>query len=191
MKFAPWGWDNIKVLFYWYLASVPIVALLLASWWKSPGKLRWAAAGFLVALTLAGALDIVRVVTGGEENREFDRDGIAIARFIDQRTEPRAVVLHAPTYNPPVFLTGRRSLLGYPGQAWSRGLAYAGRESDIHQIYAGAPQAAALIRQYGIEYAVVSPQERSSLTVNDDFWNQFPVIAQSGDYRVYKVESAR
>ena len=191
IKFAPWGWDNIKVLFYWYVASAPLVALLLASWWKTPGKLRWMAAGLLVSLTLAGALDLVRVVTGGEANREFDPDGVAIARMIDEQTAPHAVVLHAPTYNPPVFLTGRRSLLGYPGQAWSRGLAYTGRESDIHEIYAGSPQAASLLRSYHVDYAVVSPQERGSFTVNDAFWNQFPVIAQSGNYRVYKVESVQ
>jgi len=179
------------VLFYWYVASAPLVALLLASWWKTPGKLRGASVVLLVSLTLAGALDLARVVSGGEANREFDPDGVAIARLIAERTDPQAVVLHAPTYNPPVFLTGRRSLLGYPGQAWSRGLAYLGRESDIHQIYAGSPQAAALLQKYQVAYVLVSPEERTSLTVNDAFWNQFPVVAQSGDYRVYKVEFAR
>ena len=30
MKMAPWIWDNIKVLFYWWLAMAPLVALLIA-----------------------------------------------------------------------------------------------------------------------------------------------------------------
>ncbi|HEX3085883.1 MAG TPA: hypothetical protein VHP99_15220, partial [Pyrinomonadaceae bacterium] len=30
IKFAPWIWDNIKILFYWWIASAPLVALLLA-----------------------------------------------------------------------------------------------------------------------------------------------------------------
>jgi hypothetical protein len=191
IKFAPWGWDNIKVLFYWYLASVPLVALLLASWLKSPGKIRWAAAGLLVSLTLAGALDLVRVVTGTEDNLEFDPDGVAIARQLEQFSAPRALVLHDPTYNTPVFLTGRRSLLGYPGQAWSRGLDYIGRQTDIRQIYSGSPQATALLQQYQIGYVLVGPQERGDMTVNDSFWNQFPVVAQAGNYRVFKVEPSR
>src|SRR5262249_37152413 len=29
VKLAPWVWDNIKVLFLWYVASAPLVALLL------------------------------------------------------------------------------------------------------------------------------------------------------------------
>jgi len=188
IKLAPWGWDNIKVLFYWYVASVPLVALLLASWWRGPGKLRWASAALLLALTLAGALDLVRVVAGSEDNREFDLDALAMARQLEQHSEPRALVLHAPTYNPPSFLTGRLSILGYPGQTWSRGLDYGQRQDDIRQMYAGSPQAAALLQHYRIGYVVVGPQERTDLSVNDAFWNQFPVVAQAGNYRVFKVE---
>src|SRR5581483_11929220 len=34
IKFAPWIWDNIKILFYWWIASAPIVALFLARRWN-------------------------------------------------------------------------------------------------------------------------------------------------------------
>jgi len=195
MKLAPWAWDNIKVLFYWYVASAPLVALILASWFKE-AKWRWAAATLLAVLGLAGTLDIVRVLTGTTEYREFDSDGIAIAEEILQRTEPRALVLHAPIYNPPVFLTGRRSLLGYPGSIWSRGLHYGLRESDIRQIYSGSPEALSLMRRYKINYVLLSPLERdylngNNLSVNENFWSQFPVIAQSGEYRLYKIGSPR
>ena len=37
MKLAPWVWDNIKVLFYWFVGFVPLVALLIAR------LLKWAA----------------------------------------------------------------------------------------------------------------------------------------------------
>ena len=195
MNFAPWVWDNIKVLFYWYVASVPVVALLLASWFRQ-AKWRLAAGGLLVVLTLAGALDVVRVLSGATEYREFDADGVAIAEQILQRTEPRALVLHAPIYNPPVFLTGRRSLLGYPGSIWSRGLMYGLRESDIRRIYAGVPEAPDLLQRYRVDYVLISPLESdylqgNNLSVNDAFWSQFPVIAQSGEYRLYKIGPAR
>ena len=35
VKLAPWIWDNIKILYYWWIASAPIVALLLAKLWDS------------------------------------------------------------------------------------------------------------------------------------------------------------
>src|SRR4029453_13658989 len=37
VKLAPWVWDNIKVLYYWWLASAPLVALLLVRLWRERG----------------------------------------------------------------------------------------------------------------------------------------------------------
>ena len=147
IKVAPWVWDNIKVLFLWYVASAPLVAWLLARWWQQRSFLRWLAPAVLATLLLAGALDVLRVVSEASEYQEFDAGGIAVAGAISAQAAPRAVVLHAPTYNSPVFLTGRRSLLGYPGWMWSRGLDYSQRSADIERIYSGEPEADALLRQ--------------------------------------------
>src|SRR5260221_8433132 len=112
---------------------------------------------------------------------------MAVADVISQRTGPRAVVLHAPTYNSPVFLTGRRSLLGYPGWMWSRGLEYSQRSADIQKIYSGAPEAADLLIRYRVEYVLIGPSELSSLHVDEQFWSRYSKIAQMGDYRLYKT----
>jgi hypothetical protein len=40
LKMAPWIWDNIKVLYYWWLASAPLVALLLARLWRRADSTR-------------------------------------------------------------------------------------------------------------------------------------------------------
>src|SRR6266849_6559495 len=80
VKLAPWIWDNVKVLFYWWIASAPIVALLLARLWEGklidvhPGSIsrdsgavrawfyrhwqRQLAISLFVVLTLAGGLDV-------------------------------------------------------------------------------------------------------------------------------------
>ena len=124
------------------------------------------------------------------ERRRREPTDDVITRLV---TEPRALVLHAPVYNPPVFLTGRRSLLGYPGSIWSRGLDSGQRERDIQKIYSGAPEAASLLRRNRVNYVLLGPLERqylneNNLNVNEGFWSQFPVIAQSGEYRLYKIE---
>lgn len=185
---APWVWDNIKVLFYWYVASVPLVALLLARWWRQGAWLRGAAAACLLALTLAGALDVWGVV-GSEKGKtqEFDRDGVKFAQMLEQKTRPRALVLHAPTFNHPVFLTGRQSFMGYPGHIWTHGLQYQEREALIKRIYAGAAEAAHLLAQAGVEYVVVSPLERQLMAINEAFFAQYPLIVEAGEYRLYKV----
>jgi len=187
VKLAPWVWDNIKVLFIWYVASTPLVALLLAKWWARKSPWRWLAPAVFAAMVLAGGLDVLRVITAATEYREFDPEGIAIARAISQQAAPRALVLHAPTYNSPVFLTGRRSLLGYPGWMWSRGLNYSEREADIRRIYSGGPEADVLLRSYGVDYLLIGPDELASLNVNETFWSRYLKQAQTGQYRLYKT----
>lgn len=215
VRLAPWIWDNIKVLFYWYLASAPLIALLLAHLWrgglapviervmralvgpsgtmrrmsgKRPLELsRVLAVLLFVSLTLAGALDVWGIVSRASEYGEFDRDGVRFAEMIKSQTEPRAVILHAPIHNHPVFLTGRRSVMGYPGHIWTHGLDYANRESEIKRIYAGGPDAENLMSRYGVQYVVVGPLEKLVATVNEAFFNRYPKVGEVGEYRLYKI----
>lgn len=187
VKLSPWVWDNIKVLFYWYIASVPLVALLLARLWRERVVFRVAAAGLFVALTLAGALDVWRVASRASSQKIFDRDGSALADLIVQRTPPRSLILHAPTYNHPVFLTGRRSQMGYAGHLWSQGIDYAAREREVQRMFAGGREADALLKQNKIEYVVVSPLEESMLIVNRAFFERYEKVGQVGAYSLYKT----
>ena len=189
IKVAPWIWDNIKVLFWWYVASAPIVAWLLARGLQSKTKWRWMTAGALVSLTLAGALDLTRVVSGVKEMREFDDQGIAIAKLITEKTPPRAVVLHDPTFDSPVYLTGRQSLLGYPGWIWSRGIDSSQRSSDVQRMYAGGPGAESLLGSYHVNYVVIGPVELANMQINQEFWLRYPMVAQVGAYRLFQTSS--
>jgi hypothetical protein len=187
LKMAPWIWDNIKVLFYWWLASAPLVALLLARLWQQ-GKVKKVVAIVLFAcVTAAGAWDVAGIVARSAKYQIFDSAGIEFAELIKQNTEPRALIIHAPIYNHPVFLTGRKSLMGYPGHIWTHGLEYAERESEIRRVYAGAPDAGAILRRYGVAYAVVSPLERNIMNVNDRFFSEFEIVGEAGGYRLYKI----
>jgi len=187
IKFAPWIWDNIKILFYWWIASAPIVALLLARLWEGNIVHRTAAGALLVVLTLAGGLDVFALLTRQGEYQEFDRDGVAFAETIKQQIPPRAMILHAPIHNTPIFLTGRRSLMGYPGHIWTHGIDSGPREADIKRIYAGSPNAPALLAKYGVDYVVVDPQERSVMPVNDAFFSRYQEVTTVGEYHLYKV----
>jgi hypothetical protein len=187
LKMAPWIWDNIKVLFYWWVASAPLVALLLARLWRQGGPQRALALALFVCVTLAGALDVTAIVLRSNQYGVFDASGISFAELIKRETPPRAVVIHAPVHNHPVFLTGRRSLMGYPGHVWTHGLEFAQRESEIRRVYAGAPDANAILRKYGVAYVVVGPLERNIMAVNDQFFSKFQIVGEVGGYRLYKI----
>jgi Cytochrome c oxidase subunit VIc len=210
VKLAPWIWDNVKVLFYWWLASAPLVALLVSRLWHQGSIRRVLSIALFVCITLAGALDVGVIVSRSEvyktfyrqfldestieqffvsgQYQVFDRNGLEFAELVKQQTRPRSLLVHAPVHNTPVFLTGRRSLMGYPGHIWTHGLEFREREAEIKRIYSGAPDAGSLIKKYGIEYAVVGPLERMAMPVNEQFFSRFEKVGEIGDYRLYKTQ---
>jgi hypothetical protein len=184
---APWIWDNIKVLFYWWLASAPLVALLLSRLWRGSRTQRAIAVALFACLTLAGALDVASIVMRSGEFQLFDPYGVRFAEVIKQHTQPRSLIMHAPVHNTPVFLTGRRSLMGYPGHIWTHGLDFTAREDEIKRIYSGSPDAEMLLRKNRVEYAVVGPLEKLGLAVNESFFSRFQKVGEAGEYRLYKI----
>ena len=188
VKLAPWVWDNIKMLFYWWIVSAPIVALLVARLWEQHVGQKVLAASLLVLMTLAGTLDIVPLLLQQGHYGEFDRDGVAFAESIKEKTPSTATILHAPIHNTPVFLTGRKSIMGYPGHIWTHGLEYGPREQEIKQIYAGSNDAPALLAKYGVDYVVIGPHEFSTENPNVAFFSAYPEVANVGDYHLYKIK---
>jgi hypothetical protein len=187
MKMAPWIWDNIKVLFYWWLATAPLVALLIARLWRGGVPHKMLAAMLFACVTLAGALDVGAIVLRSNEYQIFNAQGMEFAELIKREVPPGALVIHAPVHNHPVFLTGRRSFMGYPGHVWTHGLEFAPRESEIKRVYAGAPDAAVILRKYAVAYVVVSPLERNLMNVNEQFFAKFQLVGEVGGYRLYKT----
>lgn len=187
-KLAPWEWDNIKVLIYWFIGSLPFVSFALAWAYNRNAIFKVAVFGCLFLLTFAGALDVWRISTDQVKIQVFDADSVKIAQDIKLRTFPNALFLNAPTYNSPVVLSGRFSLMRYLGHLSSHGIDYGERFEDIKKIYAGDASADILLRKYNIEYVMISPAERNDLSVNESYFERFPVIAESGQYKVYKVK---
>jgi hypothetical protein len=188
IKLAPWIWDNVKVLFYWWIGSAPIVALLLARLWEGRAWNRVLAGALFVVLTLAGALDVFALMTSQGEYQEFDRNGVVFAEMIKQQTPAQATILHAPVHNTPIFLTGRRSLMGYPGHIWTHGIDFGQRETDIKKIYSGSPDAVSLLSKYSVDYVVIDPQEHSVMPVNTEFFSRYPEVLKIGEYHLYKIK---
>ena len=192
-KLAPWEWDNIKVLIYWFIGSLPFVALVLARMWEKSKFFKLIAAVCLLTLTLAGAIDVWRQMSGAINYQIFDADSVKIAEQIKSKFAPNALFLNAPTYNTAIVLSGRRSLMRYTGHLASYGIDYSERENDLKRIYAGEATADIFMKKYGIEYILLSPEERSYFTANnvpfnESYFQKFPVAAEVGQYKIYKVQ---
>ncbi len=195
IKLAPWDWDNIKVLVYWSLVSCVFVALVLALLFASRFKvLKFVGAALLIALTLSGTIDVVRALSPVENVPLFGQAELEVAELIRQQTPPRALILHAPIHNSVVALTGRQSVMGYPGHLWTHGIAYGQRENEVKTIYRGGVESAGPLVALGIEYVVIGPAERAAdrsgeLTVAENYFAEsFPVVIDHAGYKIYRVK---
>lgn len=187
-KLAPWEWDNIKLLIYWWVGSIPFAALAIAWIWRKGKAYIAVAAACIFIMTASGALDVWRTVSGQINTKVFDKDAVEIGKRVRPQPEKDAVILNAPTYNTAAVLTGRISVMRYPGHLSSHGIDYAARETDVKRIYGGGSIAASLMEKYNVSYVLISPEERGTMAVNEDFFRKFPVLAEVGQYKVYKIK---
>jgi hypothetical protein len=181
VRLSPWIWDNIKFLIWWHLAWAPPVALLLVGLWRRGRGARILSVAAGLVMVLSGALDVWRVASGQIEHTIFTAEGVVFAERVKGATPPRAIVLHAPTYNSEVYLTGRRSVLGYPGHIWSQGLDAGTREQDVKGIYEGTGHPGQLAR-YGVDAVLVGPLERGWAQVDEYALGSCPAAAAEGSY---------
>jgi hypothetical protein len=186
-KLAPWQWDNIKVLIYWFVGSLPFIAYAISWLWRKRSYFAVVAAVCFLSLILSGALDVWRTASGQIKTRVFDPDAVRIAEQIKLKTPANALFLNAATYNTAIALTGRESLMRYPGHLSSHGIDFASREADVKKMYAGGAAAGQLLAKYNVDYVLVSQEETSSMSVNNDYFNKFPIVAEAGNAKVYKV----
>lgn len=194
-KLAPWEWDNIKVLIYWWIGSIPFVTYALVRLWRSKNALRSLAPIVFAILIFSGALDVYRTASKQINITVFDREAVEISEAIRTRSTPRALVLSAPTYNTAVVLSGRRSVMRYPGHLSSHGIDYTSRENDIRTIYSGGPEADSLLERYGVDLVLFGPEvanfandRNRPFALNEEHFKKYPQLAATGQYRIYKMK---
>ena len=186
----PWDWDNTKFFVFWaLLGSVLVGGLLARMFQRGPGSAIVASA-LLVLLGLAGALDLARASDFSVSSVQFtDSGGLQVADWVRTHTSPTAVFVVADEHNSPIpTLAGRRVMIGYPGWLWTYGLPdYVQKGADEKRILDGDPAAMELVRQYGVDYVMIGPQEIPR-GASRDYWDQHgTLVYDSGGYAVYRV----
>jgi hypothetical protein len=187
VRLSPWIWDNIKFMVWWHITSAVLIALLLSRLWRLGGWARATSAALFVFLTLSGGLDLWRAASDKIVLPVIPPEGEAFAADIRAKTPPRAMILHAPTYNSEVYLTGRRTVFGYPGHVWSQGLDAGTREEDLKKMYGGHPEAREHLARYEVDFLVVGPREKAMDGFDEDSRRAFDLVVERGPYRLYRV----
>jgi hypothetical protein len=189
----PWIWDNTKFFVFWaLLGSIVAGGVLAGLLRRGPGPAALAVA-VLILLGLAGTLDLSRASDLSVSQVQFtDAGGLRVADWVRHNTSPYAVFVVADDHNNPIpTLAGRRELVGYPGWLWTYGLAdYVQKGQDARKILKGDPSAMELVKQYGIDYVMIGPQE-IPLGANRSYWDEHgTLVYDDGQYAVYRVGHA-
>jgi hypothetical protein len=198
LKLAPWIWDNIKILYIWFLGSVPFVAALLVEAWQKRRRWRLGVVLLFVSLTLSSALDFYRLFTATPNLEVYSSADVKFGDLIRMKTGPTSLIMSAPVHNSHVLLTGRRLFVGYEGLIWTHGLSFDGYQRALLSVYQGSSDAKQILQNRKIDYVLLTIKELTwakdlHFTINTNFLNRFPydefidpVFGRS--YRIYSVK---
>lgn len=176
-RFAPWPWDNMKLMLWSWLVAAPYLWSLLLG--KRSLPLRAAAAILLFgsgAVTLAVGLD-------SRHGYELvGRSDLNKAAWELRNIPAGEVIACAPEYNQPVLMSGHPVVCGYEGHLWSHGLDYKKRWSALDAIMNGDPGWREKARQLGISHIYWSDPEAKRWPDSKLPW------AKKSDATLHRVE---
>lgn len=117
--FAPWEWDNMKLLVWAWLIAAPWLWSLVLD--PLPPVVK---SGLCALLFFSGAVSLIGGLDGRHGYTLAKRSELAAAAETLAPVQPGERVLITPDYNHPAILLGHPVFCGYEGHLWSHGLDY-------------------------------------------------------------------
>ena len=154
VRFAPWPWDNMKLMLWSWLVIAPYLWSVLLE--KRATILRVVV---LVCLFGSGAVTLAAGLDGRHGYELIKRSSLDGATSLFGGISSEAVIACAPEYNHPAIILGHPVLCGYEGHLWSHGLDYRKRWEALNGIMKGDPGWQGSARQLGVSYIYWSDLE--------------------------------
>jgi hypothetical protein len=190
LSFQPWHYDNLKIMTYWYILWAIPVATLLAS---IPRRLAIVTIGAFILLTGAGLADALSVTSSTQQGIGLaDKNAVTFATAVQTATynQPDALFISATNHdNPLSLLSGRRLYVGYEGWLWTYGIIANDRIEEVREMYKATDKGIALIKEKGIDYIALGPQERAVYKPNEiTLRAMYPAVVQKNGYLLLRVK---
>jgi hypothetical protein len=188
--FQPYDWDNSKILTWVYLFLAIPVTVVLAYLWRKSTFSKMVAVVFFVILSLSGGVDAARMLdTKTYAIQLLNADELKLGEIVRNQTPKESIILTSTTHRNWVsILTGRQILCGYLGWMWTYGIKADDRVTDIRYIYDGNLMTEKLLKQYGINYVVIGPEERSEFHPRESYFStRYPLLTKVGSTTIYKI----
>ena len=178
VKFAPWEWDNTKLMIWSYLAVLPFLWSKLLVLWPD-----WARAAACIALFGSGFLSTLGGIDADHRGHSIasrlEVDGAAAA------TRAIPIAEHfagAPTYNHPLLLGGRKMVLGYLGHVSSHGLAWEQPAAQLEALMRGDADWRAIAGELHVRYLFWGRIEDETYPDSPQPWRATAQLVASGEW---------
>ena len=187
-QFAPWQWDNLKLMIWAYFLVLPFLWKDLIAQWHMPARalvcIALFGSGFI---SLFGGLSVGRPGFGITNRIELSAVGDAVRPL---PVEARFAAY--PTFNHPLLLQGRKLVLGYPGHLWSQGFAdYGGINNSLNQLMQGAENWREIAQNLHVRYIFWGREETTNYAASRRPWEGTAPIVASGPWgTIYDLEPA-
>jgi len=159
VRLAPWEWDNMKILIYFYIFCLPGTAYVLTKLLERKNK--YASVSVYVSMTLislTGLLSLWQILLPtASEWIEWETEEIAVGKIISEKTFPEDIILSGQIHNSPVMLSGRSMYLGYEGHLWSHGINYAEHKKAAENFFLTGEN---FFPGSAPDYVLVGPEEK-------------------------------
>jgi len=184
-KFAPWEWDNLKLMIWAYFLVLPFLWTDLIAQWPFEARVAVCiglfASGFV---SLFGGLAAGRTGFGFANRAELDEVGAVV-----QNVPVEARFAAYPLYNHPLLLQGRKVVMGYPGHLWTQGFDYAGTENQLRQLMEGAENWRETARGLRARYLFWGREEKTNYPTSTRPWEKVTRLIAAGDWgALYDLE---
>jgi hypothetical protein len=183
---APWDWDKLKVLIWFYLV---IVALGVHS--IEPYLRPWRKAALCVVLFFSGAVSMLAVSGGRSEPAQlYEWRELWNTKGAMVTVSRNAVIAAAPTFNHPLSFWGYAIAVGYSGHLWSHGVDYQGPEEMIGRLYQGGNDWAAIADHLRLTHIFWGPMEKARYGIAPPPWRAVLTnLSPVPGYEIYALAS--
>jgi len=178
VMFAPWDWDNIKMMVWAYLLLLPVFGTMLQERLRPP----WRAVVYVV-LFFSGGVGLYseyRPQNAGLSLLEVEElDGVCQAL----RTLPdRARVATERSHQHPVPACGHPIAVGFEGWLWARGIQTAVSDAKLKQLMTGHADWKNLARDLRVRYIFWGEREQRVYKDSTRPWETSSARVASGNW---------
>lgn len=183
VMFAPWSWDNIKMILWSYLIILPFIWHCYLENWPF-----WARAiscfllFFSGFITLWGGLGYQNIPYEIGKRSEMDNISKAL-----QNISPNSTYASAPIVNHPLLLIGKKVTLGYPAHAWAHGIDVEERNEAVTHLLNGDKGWEKIAQDLHVDFIFWGKSEEITFPKSAKPWQTQKPIQEGTWGKIYKA----